>query len=136
YVTLKFGSVNARSGPGDDYPALWVYQVRGLPVQVIAETSEWRRICDPDRGVAWVHMRTTDGRRNVMGLAPAPVPIQSAARTDSRTVALLRPRALAALQRCETGWCRIKADGVSGWVRESSLWGVDDRPQCVPAPAR
>ncbi|MCA3722904.1 MAG: hypothetical protein IM665_14260 [Phenylobacterium sp.] len=136
YVTLKFGSVNARSGPGDDYPALWVYQVRGLPVQVIAETSEWRRICDPDRGVAWVHMRTTDGRRNVMGLAPAPVPIQSAARTDSRTVALLRPRALAALQRCEAGWCRIKADGVSGWVRESSLWGVDDRPQCVPAPAR
>ena len=66
YVTLKFGSVNARAGPGDDYRTLWVYQVRGLPVQVIAESSEWRRICDPDGGVAWVHMRTTDGRRNVM----------------------------------------------------------------------
>ena len=136
YVTLKFGSVNARSGPGDDYPALWVYKVRGLPVQVIAESSEWRRVCDPDRGVAWVHMRTTDGRRNVMRMGPTPVPVQSAARSDSRTIALLRPRALAALQRCDSGWCRIKADGVSGWVPAASLWGVDDRPQCVAAPAR
>jgi SH3-like domain-containing protein len=136
YVTLKFGSVNARSGPGDDYPALWVYQVRGLPVQVIAETSEWRRICDPDRGVAWVHMRTTDGRRNVMRLAPTPVAVQADPRADSRTLALLRPRALAALQRCEAGWCRIKADGVTGWVPEAAMWGLDNRLQCVPAPAR
>jgi SH3-like domain-containing protein len=136
YVTLKFGSVNARSGPGDDYPALWAYQVRGLPVQVIAESSEWRRVCDPDRGVAWVHMRTTDGRRNVLHLAAAPLRVQAAARSDSRTLALLQPRALAALQRCESGWCRISADGVSGWVPAASLWGVDDRPQCGSAPAR
>ena len=132
YVSLKFGSVNARSGPGDDYPALWVYRVRGLPVQVIAESSEWRRICDPDRGVAWVHMRTTDGRRNVLRTAPGPLAVQSAPRPDARTLALLQPRALAALQRCEAGWCRIKADGVSGWVRAAGIWGVDDRPQCAP----
>lgn len=134
YVTLKFGSVNARSGPGDDYSALWVYKVRGLPVQVIAESSEWRRICDPDRGVAWVHMRTTDGRRNVMRAAPSALPVQSGPRAEARTVALLQPRALAALQRCESGWCRIKADGVTGWVRAAGVWGVDDRPQCAPPP--
>lgn len=132
YVTLKFGSVNARSGPGDDYPALWVYRVRGLPVQVIAESSEWRRICDPDRGVAWVHMRTTDGRRNVLRTAAGPLAVRSAPRDDARTLALLQPRALAALQRCEAGWCRIKADGVAGWVRAAGIWGVDDRPQCAP----
>lgn len=138
YVTLKFGSVNARSGPGDDYPALWVYRVRGLPVQVIAETSEWRRICDPDRGVAWVHMRTTDGRRNVMRTATSPLEVQSAPRGDARVVARLQPRALAALQRCEDGWCRIKADGVTGWVRATGIWGVDEKVQCAPLrpPAR
>lgn len=136
YVTLKFGSVNARAGPGDDYRALWVYQVRGLPVQVIAESSEWRRICDPERGVAWVHMRTTDGRRNVMRAAAPALPVKSAPRDDSRTIALLQPRALAALQRCEAGWCRVKADGVTGWVPAAAVWGADDRPQCVPPPAR
>ena len=66
YVTLKFGEVNARAGPGDDHRLLWIYRVRGLPVQVVAETTEWRRICDPEQGLAWVHRRTTDGRRMVM----------------------------------------------------------------------
>jgi SH3-like domain-containing protein len=71
-----------------------------------------------------------------MRLAPTPVAVQSDPRSDSRTLALLRPRALAALQRCEAGWCRIKADGVTGWVPEAAMWGVDNRLQCVPAPAR
>ncbi|WP_397395359.1 SH3 domain-containing protein [Phenylobacterium sp.] len=137
FVTLKFGSVNARAGPGDDYRTLWVYQVRGLPVQVIAESSEWRRICDPDGGVAWVHMRTTDGRRNVLPTTGAAVPVLSSPHAGARTLALLQPRSLAALQRCESGWCRIQADGVSGWVQAAGLWGTDDRPQClIPPPAR
>jgi SH3-like domain-containing protein len=37
---------------------------------------------------------------------------------------------MAALVRCEKGWCRLKADGGSGWVRESAVWGTSERPQC------
>ena len=40
YVSLKFNEVNARGGPGDDYKLLWTYRARGLPLQVIAETSD------------------------------------------------------------------------------------------------
>ncbi len=36
YVTLKFDTVNARGGPGDDYKLLWVYRTRGLPLQIVA----------------------------------------------------------------------------------------------------
>ena len=50
YVTLKFDQVNARAGPGDDYPARWVYRVPDLPVQVVAETADWRKVCDPEGG--------------------------------------------------------------------------------------
>ena len=57
YVSLKFDKVNARAGPGDDHKLLFVYRVRGLPLQVIAETSEWRRVCDPEGTLAWVHKR-------------------------------------------------------------------------------
>ena len=45
WVVLKFEVVNARSAPGDDSRLLWVYRAKGLPVQVVAETNEWRRIC-------------------------------------------------------------------------------------------
>lgn len=130
YVSLKFGEVNARSGPGDDHRLLWIYRVRGLPVQVVAETAEWRRVCDPEGGLAWVHKRTTDGRRMVMRTSSQPLALHRAAKADSDTVAILRPRALASLVRCKKGWCRLKADGVSGWAPESTVWGTDERAQC------
>ncbi|WP_411286996.1 SH3 domain-containing protein [Phenylobacterium sp.] len=130
YVTLKFAKVNARAGPGDDHRLLWVYRVRSLPVQVVAETSEWRRICDPEGGLAWVHKRVTDGRRSVMNLKTRPVALYKHPRGKAQVGAILNPKAMAALVRCEKGWCRVRVDGVSGWVREGELWGTAVAPQC------
>jgi SH3-like domain-containing protein len=130
YVSLKFAEVNARTGPGDDHRLLWVYHVRGLPVQVIAENSEWRRICDPDGGMAWVHKRTTDGRRTVMRTAMTPTPLHHHPKETSTIAANMSGRSIAALDKCEKGWCRVKVDGVSGWTPAANLWGADDRTQC------
>jgi hypothetical protein len=66
YISIKVDPANARSGPSEDHRLLWVYHAKGLPVQVVAENQTWRRICDPEGGLAWVHMRVTDGRRTVM----------------------------------------------------------------------
>ncbi len=129
YVTLKFNEVNARAGPGDDHRLLWVYRSRGLPVQVVAETREWRRICDPRGGKAWVHRRTVDGRRAVLG-GKAQTPVRAKAKADGKVTAYLRPGALAALDRCEGAWCRIKAGGAKGWVMASAVWGATESPQC------
>jgi SH3-like domain-containing protein len=131
YVSLKFDTVNARSAPGDDSRLLWVYHARGLPVQVVAETPEWRRVCDPERGLAWVHRRTTDGRRMAMRLQPQPLAMHVKAEASSRTVAFLAPRALAELDRCDkTGWCKLKAGRAAGWVPAAEVWGTADEPQC------
>ena len=130
YLSLKFGEVNARAGPGDDHQVLWVYRARGLPVQVVAETREWRRICDPEGGLAWVHRRVTDGKRSVMNLAASPLPLRRRPRAEAEITAYLNARALAALDRCDKGWCRLSVDGVTGWVTESAVWGVAGPVQC------
>jgi len=130
YVVLKFGEVNARAGPGDDHRLLWVYRVRDLPVQVVAETAEWRRVCDPEGGLAWVHRRTTDGKLMVMNRGAAPVAVFRSREPGAHQVANLSPRSLASLVRCEGDWCHIRADGVSGWARAAELWGTAQTPQC------
>ena len=78
YLSLKRGEVMGRGGPGKDYPALWVYRVQGLPVQVVAETTDWRRICDPGRrrGVG----PPLDGRRAPHGDGPGRRPDPAAPR--------------------------------------------------------
>jgi SH3-like domain-containing protein len=131
WVSLKFDTVNARSAPGDDSRLLWVYRQRGVPVQVVAETAEWRRICDPEGNLAWVHRRTTDGRRMAMRLKPEPLAIHAKADEASRTVAVLAPRSLAELDRCDKdGWCKLKAGRGSGWVPAAEVWGAAETPQC------
>ena len=130
YVSTKFDKVNARSGPGDDYKLQFVYRVRGLPLQIVAETSEWRRVCDPTGAMAWVHKRTVDGRRSTMNMRERPVALLKRPKDGWKAAAYLNPRALATLDRCDKGWCRVKADGASGWVRAGELWGTSAAQQC------
>lgn len=134
YVSLKFQTVNARGGPGDDHRLLWVYHAKGLPVQVVAENTEWRRICDPDGGLAWVHKRTTDAPRSVIRTQMRPLAVHSSGKESARVVAYLRPRAIASLTKCDDrGWCKIKVDGVTGWIPSPQVWGLDANPQCGAA---
>lgn len=131
YVSLKFDQVNARSAPGDDSRLLWVYRAKGLPVQVVAETADWRRVCDPERGLAWVHRRTTDGRRTAMRLKATPLAMHGSPQADSPIKAYLASRALADLDRCnKDGWCKLKAGHASGWVPAAEIWGAAEEAQC------
>ena len=130
FLSLKFDKVNARAGPGDDHRLLWVYRVRGLPLQVIAETSEWRRVCDPQGQTAWIHKRTTDGRRTVINTSPSPAVLFRKPKPGAKAAAYLNSEATAALDRCDKGWCKVHLDGASGWVREGALWGTAEALQC------
>lgn len=130
YVSLKYAEVNARNGPDEAHRLLWIYHAKGLPVQVVAETREWRRICDPEGGLAWVHKRTTDGRRTAMRVQPGNLPLLHSPKDGAKVSAYLKGRSVAQLDKCEKGWCRLRADGAAGWAREGEIWGADPAPQC------
>lgn len=140
WVSLKFGKVNARQGPGDDYPAVWTYEARRLPVQVIAETREWRRVCDSDGQTAWVHRRTVDGARTVFRAAAQPVALNARPDAKSPVRAWLAAHAIAELDTCDRGWCRVRVQDsrgqgmggqdVRGWAPARELWGTGEAQRC------
>ncbi len=137
WATLRHGEVNARQGPGADYPALWVYRARGLPVQIIGETQIWRRICDPDGLSAWVDRAGLSARRAVEPRGAAPVALLGAPGAGAPARGWLAPRALADLDRCAGSWCKVTVAGVSGWAPSSALWGAAPGTQCpvgLPGP--
>ncbi len=130
YVTLKAAPVNARGGPGEDYRALWRYTARGLPLQVVEETADWRRVCDPEGGLGWVRATALEGRRTVMRTADSDLALRSRPAAGARPIAMLAARAAADLVDCRNGWCRISVDHATGWVRAGEVWGVAEAPQC------
>jgi SH3-like domain-containing protein len=130
YATLRRAPVNARVGPGEDYKAVWTYQAHGVPMQIVEESGDWRRVCDPEGGLAWVRARVLDSRRTVMRTAASDLPMRRGPSGDSKITAVLAARATAQLQTCKGGWCRISVDHASGWVRQDEVWGASDGPQC------
>ncbi len=130
YVSAKFNKVNARAGPGDDYAVKWVYRVKGLPLQVVAETEEWRRVCDPYGALSWVRARTTDARRTVMRGIDQPLALHAKPEDAAPETATLVAHAMADLKECQGDWCRISVGRTKGWVRSTEVWGTAPAPQC------
>jgi SH3-like domain-containing protein len=128
-VSLK-REVYARKGPGMDYPAQWTYRAAGLPVQIVAETLDWRRICDPYGAAVWVYRTTLDGRRTVLANPGAPVPMLASPAAGAKVAGLLNGGALAGLDRCEGAWCRVRIAGAAGWVAADRIWGAAPAAQC------
>ena len=115
FVALKHDPANARGGPGDDYRLLWVYHNKGLPLQVFEETTDWRRVKDPDGQLAWVHKRVVlEGGHSVMRTATTPLSLRDHPAADARVTAVLASRAIAGLGKCIDNWCQVTVDRASG----------------------
>lgn len=130
YATLKVAPVNARGGPGEDYRALWRYTVKGMPLQVVEETPDWRRVCDPEGGLGWVRRTSIDSRRTAMRTKPGDLPLLAHPSPDAHPVAVLAARAVADVVQCKNGWCKLSVDHATGWVRAGEVWGGIDAVQC------
>jgi hypothetical protein len=64
FVTLKADKVNVRRGPSSEHPVAFVFQRKGLPVEITAEFENWRKIRDSDGAEGWILQSMLSGRRN------------------------------------------------------------------------
>lgn len=136
WVSIKSSPARARRGPGLDHPILWEYRAAGLPVQVIAETRDWRKICDPQGNVAWVHRTITSGRRTAFNRSDTALDLHRRPNERSGVRARLAAHALITLDRCDDDWCRVQSGRLRGWAPRQALFGVQEQAQCPPsAPA-
>src|SRR5262252_8595740 len=63
FVSLKPDRVNVRGGPTRDHEVTFVYTRAGLPVEITAESDNWRRIRDWEGSEGWVYHSLLSGRR-------------------------------------------------------------------------
>ena len=63
FVSLKADKINVRRGPSSEHQVAWVFQRKGLPVEITAEFENWRRIRDSDGDEGWVYQSMLSGKR-------------------------------------------------------------------------
>ncbi len=125
YVSLRSAEINVRRGPGLDYRKDWVFHRAGLPVRIIEEYGDWRRIVDKDDAGGWVYHAMLTGRRTVQVTAEEAV-LRAGPAETAAPVARAEQGVVARLHACQPDWCEIEAEGHDGWVRKAAIWGVDN----------
>jgi SH3-like domain-containing protein len=127
FVSLKPDRVNVRAGPTRDHEVAFVYTRAGLPVEITAESDNWRRIRDWEGSEGWVYHSLLSGRRTVIVLPKNKselVPLFENDSADGTMVAQLQGGVVASVKRCTGTWCRIVGAGFDGWAAQDKLWGV------------
>lgn len=126
FVSLKFGRVNARTGPSRNHSIAYQYQRRGLPLIIVAETEMWRKVRDVDGDEAWVRKPALSGERHAIFQIKSD--ILTKAEADAPAVARVEQGALVKLMSCESGaYCQVRtASGFKGYAPKAVLWGTQD----------
>jgi SH3-like domain-containing protein len=123
FVTLRSEEVNLRTGPGVRYPVEWVFVRRQMPVEILQEFENWRRIRDRDGTEGWVHQSMLTGRRAAVVVGETRN-LRRRPETDAPIVARVEPGVIGALLECKDAWCRLEAGGFRGWLPREEIWGV------------
>jgi SH3-like domain-containing protein len=127
FVSLRSDKVHVRIGPSQNHEVRWTFSKAGLPVEIIAEFENWRRIRDSDGADGWVHQAMLSGRRTALirGNANAgTIPVYERAQAQGRLIAELQPGVIATVRSCDKGWCRISGENFDGFMLQTLLWGV------------
>lgn len=123
FVSIKSSKANLRSGPGLNYPIKWIVVKSGIPVEVIAEFEQWRKVRDMQGDEGWIHRSMLSGKRMLTIMDYTHTMYRDPA-LDSYPVALVDAGVQAEIEECEQNWCSIKAGGYSGWVERDAVWGL------------
>ena len=127
FLTLKANKVNVRKGPSSSHDVAWVFQRKGMPVEVTAEFENWRKIRDSHGAEGWILQQMLSGRRFAM--APdwnkeKSVDLHDGESARTGTVAKLSPGAIAQVESCSGQWCYVTTDDYEGYALQTELWGV------------
>nr|WP_112817939.1 SH3 domain-containing protein [Ensifer sp.] len=131
FVSLKAKSVNLRIGPSVDYAVAFRYLRPGVPVEIIQEYDNWRRIRDADGTEGWVNQALLSGDRTAV---TAPwmrgkgegvfVNLRREPQSTASIVARMEPGVVIRVGECNGDWCHIETQGVDGWIVQSEIWGA------------
>ena len=126
WASIASGQAMTRAGPGKNYPGVWLYQRRDLPIRVVKKYENWRMIEDPDGTRGWMLVSLLSDRRTAIVKTGDPRPIHATADGASRIHYTAENGVVGRIEKCRNGWCHFAIGKREGYIRTSDIWGVSD----------
>ena len=122
FVSLAATETNVRTGPAETFPIRWVFTRRGVPVQIVEESLDWRRIVDHEGDTGWIHASLLSSRRTILVTGDVR-PLRRTPRSDARVVLLAEPMVMAIFEP-RRRLVPVEIDGRRGWLERGQFYGV------------
>ena len=126
FVSMNATEANMRTGPGRQYPIMWVYKRKHLPLEVVDEKGPWRKVRDHEGSTGWMHLALLVGRRTAMMIGGTKSLFRSKD-TNSQLAITAEEGVIGHIIECADDWCQLEIDGTKGWIERHHLWGVYSR---------
>jgi SH3-like domain-containing protein len=124
WASIASGQAMSRTGPGKNYPGVWLYQRRDLPVRVVKKYQTWRLIRDPDGAQGWMLVTLLSDRRTAVVKPGDPRPVRVEPSDGAKVRYMAEQGVVGRISKCASGWCHIEVGKRDGYIRISDLWGV------------
>ncbi len=123
FVSIKNDEAWLRKGPSRSHKIEWVYKISGLPLKIVAEFDEWRKVMDSSGSIGWMHRINLSSKRTAE-ITKTNTNLYESPNLNSKIIAYTEDGAILNLIRCKNNWCRLKYKNLSGWVTKDKLYGV------------
>jgi SH3-like domain-containing protein len=124
WASIASGQAMTRTGPGRNYPGVWLYQRRDLPVRVVKKYQTWRLIQDPDGAQGWMLVTLLSDRRTAIVKEGQPRAVHTGPNDGARVRYMAEPGVVGRIDKCRDDWCRITIGKREGYIAIGDLWGV------------
>jgi SH3-like domain-containing protein len=129
WASIASGEAMMRTGPGRNYPGIWLYKRRDLPVRVVKTYPNWRMIEDPDGTRGWMLVTLLSDTRTAIVKPGGPRAIHAEANAQSPVRYRAETGVVGRIERCRAGWCRIRIGTREGYIDVADIWGVSEGEQ-------
>jgi SH3-like domain-containing protein len=126
WASIASGQAMTHTGPGRNYPNVWLYQRRDLPVRVVKKYENWRLIQDPDGAQGWMLVTFLSDRRTAMVKPGEPRPVRVGPYDGAKVEYNAEQGVVGRISKCSSGWCRIDIGNRRGYIRMADVWGVGE----------
>lgn len=124
FVSLKFNDSNLRIGSSTNYPIVLKYINANMPVEIVDEYNDWRKIKDHKGNLGWLHKSLIKGERYAI-IQPVD---KSFAQIYNKPMGILIGKIgknnIVKIKTCLLEWCLISHSNNKGWVTKNNLWGI------------
>ena len=124
FVSLRYRKTFVRSGPGRNYPVLWVYNKQHIPLEVINRLDDWVQIRDWVGDEGWILRNQTRRKNRYAIVVLEEISMYQKDNKDSRKIARLAYELIGKIKSCNLQWCHLTVGDTEGWARRAGLWGL------------